>query len=89
MHDNQISPTDHDTAAQDDCAAEGAGTLMLPVIEQNGTRYLPVFTSEDALRAAGADPATAVRPPIAPLAARSPKINRLRHTAHRRKSAPS
>ncbi|MDT4900771.1 MAG: hypothetical protein QOJ78_1701 [Pseudonocardiales bacterium] len=108
------SPTDHDTTAQDDTAAQGAGTedasqnrdaavaseamlrdlaqsigllpqapdsdadqpsedaLIVPVIEQDGTRYIPVFTSEDALRAAGADPATAVRLPIAQLAARWP-----------------
>jgi hypothetical protein len=46
--------------------------VMLPVIEQDGTRYIPVFTSEDALRAAGGDPATAVRLPIAQLAAQWP-----------------
>jgi hypothetical protein len=48
------------------------GSISLPVIEQGGTQYIPVFTSEDALRAAGADPATAVRLPIAELAANWP-----------------
>jgi hypothetical protein len=48
------------------------GAVMLPVIEQDGTQYVPVFTSEDALRAAGADPSTAIRLPIAELAAQWP-----------------
>ncbi|MDX6246723.1 MAG: hypothetical protein QOF10_83 [Kribbellaceae bacterium] len=48
------------------------GAITLPVIEQGGTQYIPVFLTEDALRAAGADPATAVRLPIAELAANWP-----------------
>jgi type III secretion system (T3SS) SseB-like protein len=43
--------------------------IALPVIEQDGTQYVPVFTSEEALRAAGADPSTALRLPVAQLAA--------------------
>jgi hypothetical protein len=46
--------------------------IALPVIEQDGQRYIPVFLSEDSLRAAGADPATAVRIPVAQLAANWP-----------------
>jgi hypothetical protein len=45
------------------------GAVALPVIEQDGQRYIPVFTSEESLRAAGADPDTAVRIPVAELAA--------------------
>jgi SseB protein N-terminal domain len=48
------------------------GAIALPVIEQDGQRYIPVFTSEESLRAAGADPATAVRIPVAQLAANWP-----------------
>jgi hypothetical protein len=48
------------------------GSIALPVIEQDGTQYIPVFTSEEALRAAGADPATALRLPLAELAASWP-----------------
>ncbi|NMH95731.1 SseB family protein [Pseudonocardia sp. K10HN5] len=48
------------------------GAIALPVIEQDGQRYIPVFTSEDALRSAGADPGTALRIPIAQLAANWP-----------------
>ena len=48
------------------------GAIALPVIEQDGQRFIPVFTSEDSLRAAGGDPATAVRIPIAQLAANWP-----------------
>jgi hypothetical protein len=48
------------------------GTIALPVIEQDGQRYIPVFTTEEALRAAGADPATAVRVPVVELAANWP-----------------
>jgi hypothetical protein len=39
------------------------GAIALPVIEQDGTQYVPVFTSEEALRAAGADPSTALQLP--------------------------
>jgi hypothetical protein len=48
------------------------GAIALPVIEQDGRRYIPVFTSEEALRSAGADPNTALRIPIAQLAANWP-----------------
>ena len=43
--------------------------IALPVIEQDGTQYVPVFTSEDKMRAAGADPETALTVPLAGLAA--------------------
>jgi SseB protein N-terminal domain len=43
--------------------------IALPVIEQDGTQYVPVFTSEDTMRAAGADPETALSVPLAGLAA--------------------
>jgi hypothetical protein len=43
--------------------------IALPVIEQDGTQYVPVFTSEDKMRAAGADPETALSVPLAGLAA--------------------
>ena len=39
------------------------------MIEQDGTHYVPVFTSEDKMRAAGADPETALSVPLAGLAA--------------------
>ena len=42
--------------------------IALPVIEQDGTQYVPVFTSEEKMRAAGADPETALRVPLAGLA---------------------
>jgi hypothetical protein len=48
------------------------GAIALPVIEQDGQRYIPVFTSEESLRAAGADPGSAVRIPVAQLAANWP-----------------
>jgi len=51
------------------------GAIALPVIEQDGTQYVPVFTSEEALRAAGADPSTALQLPIAELAATWPDEN--------------
>ena len=44
----------------------------MPVIEQDGQRFIPVFTSEDSVRAAGGDASTAVRIPIAQLAANWP-----------------
>jgi hypothetical protein len=43
--------------------------IALPVIEQDGTHYVPVFTSEEKLRAAGADPESAISVPLAGLAA--------------------
>jgi len=48
------------------------GSIAIPVIEQDGTQYVPVFTSEEALRAAGADPEPAVGMPLAQLAANWP-----------------
>ena len=45
------------------------GAIALPVIEQNGTQYVPVFTTAETLSTAGADPAKAVEVPIAQLAA--------------------
>jgi hypothetical protein len=50
-----------------DDAPEGA--LAIPVIEQDEKQYVPVFTSEESLVAAGADPATALRVSVADLAA--------------------
>jgi hypothetical protein len=46
--------------------------IALPVIEQDGQRFIPVFTSEESLRAAGADPGTALRIPVAELAGNWP-----------------
>jgi hypothetical protein len=43
--------------------------IALPVIEQDGTHYVPVFTTEEKMRAAGADPETALSVPLAGLAA--------------------
>jgi SseB protein N-terminal domain len=58
-------------------AAEGQeppeGAIALPVIEQDGQRFVPVFTSEESLREAGADPGTAVLIPVAELAAHWPE----------------
>jgi len=48
------------------------GALTLPVIEQDGNRYVPVFTSDDALVAAGADPDAAIRIPVVELAVNWP-----------------
>ena len=48
------------------------GTISLPVIEQEDQKYIPVFTSEEALREAGADAASAVQIPLAQLAANWP-----------------
>jgi hypothetical protein len=45
------------------------GTVALPVIEQDGTQYVPVFTTQEALVSAGADPDQAVAVPVAQLAA--------------------
>jgi hypothetical protein len=47
--------------------------IALPVIEQDGTQYVPVFTTEEKLRAAGADPETAISVPLAGLAAGWPE----------------
>jgi hypothetical protein len=48
------------------------GAISLPVIEHDGRRYVPVFTSEEALQSAGADASTVLRIPIAQLAANWP-----------------
>jgi len=48
------------------------GSIAIPVIEQDGTQYVPVFTSEAALEAAGADPAPAIQLQMAELAANWP-----------------
>ncbi|WP_433292961.1 SseB family protein [Pseudonocardia sp. CA-142604] len=48
------------------------GAISLPVIEHDGRRYVPVFTSEDALQSAGAEVGTAIRIPIVQLAANWP-----------------
>ena len=45
------------------------GMVALPVIEQDGTQYVPVFTTEEALVSADADPDKAVAVPVAQLAA--------------------
>lgn len=52
--------------------ARPEGAISLPVIEQDGTQYIPVFTAEETLVAAGGDPATAVRIPVVDLAANWP-----------------
>lgn len=49
------------------------GAIALPVIEQDGNRYVPVFTTEDALLAAGGDRGTALRIPVVDLAANWPE----------------
>ncbi|MEU7057796.1 SseB family protein [Streptomyces sp. NPDC046197] len=48
------------------------GAITLPVIEQEGKRFIPVFTSRASLEAAGADPTQAVTIPVAELAANWP-----------------
>lgn len=59
-----------DGLADDQTVPEG--TIAIPVIEQDGTQYVPVFTTEAALQAAGADPGPAVRMAVAELAASWP-----------------
>jgi len=49
-----------------------AGAIALPVIEQDGTQYVPIFSSHETLAAAGADPTAALEVPIAQLAAAWP-----------------
>jgi hypothetical protein len=44
------------------------GAIVLPVMEQDGTQYVPVFSSEENLVAAGADPASALPVPLVQLA---------------------
>jgi hypothetical protein len=45
------------------------GAIALPVIEQEGHQYVPVFTSRESLVTAGADPATAIEVAFVQLAA--------------------
>ncbi|WP_036565158.1 SseB family protein [Nocardioides halotolerans] len=45
------------------------GAIALPVIEQDGNHFVPVFTSSEALASAGADPASAIEIAVAQLAA--------------------
>ena len=53
----------------DDAEPTPEGAVALPVIEQDGTQYVPVFTSHEALATAGADPERALEVPLAQLAA--------------------
>jgi hypothetical protein len=45
------------------------GAIALPVMEQDGTQFVPVFTSAETMQNAGADPAQAVAVPLAQLGA--------------------
>lgn len=45
------------------------GAIALPVMEQDGTQFVPVFTSQETLVAAGADADLAVSVPLAQLGA--------------------
>jgi hypothetical protein len=58
------------TPAEGEEAPEGA--IALPVIEMDGQRFIPVFTSEEALQATGGDAGSALRLPLAELAANWP-----------------
>jgi SseB protein N-terminal domain len=49
-----------------------AGSLSLPVIEQDGTSYVPVFTSEATMKQAAPDIDDAVSVPVATLGANWP-----------------
>jgi hypothetical protein len=49
-----------------------AGSLTLPVIEQDGTSYVPVFTSEATMKQAAPDIDDAVSVPVAALGANWP-----------------
>jgi hypothetical protein len=57
-------------AGQGEAAQDGS--LSLPVIEQDGTSYVPVFTSEDTMHAAAPDVDDAVAVPMAALGASWP-----------------
>jgi len=52
----------------DDVEAPPEGALALPVVEQDGVHYVPVFTSADTLANAGVDPASVVEVSLAQLA---------------------
>ena len=52
------------------------GAIALPVMEQDGTQFVPVFTSQETLIAAGADAETAVAIPLAELGAGWPDEDR-------------
>jgi hypothetical protein len=56
--------------AADEDAPEGA--MSLPVIEQDGTSYVPVFTSEATMKLAAPDIGGAVSVPVAALGANWP-----------------
>jgi hypothetical protein len=53
----------------EDAEQPADGAVALPVIEQDGTQYVPVFTTREALVSAGANPATALELPLIQLAA--------------------
>ncbi len=59
---------------QADAADEDApeGVMSLPVIEQDGTSYVPVFTSEATMKLAAPDIGGAVSVPVAALGANWP-----------------
>jgi hypothetical protein len=44
------------------------GAIALPVIEQDGNQFVPVFTSAETLAASGANPTNAVEIPVVQLA---------------------
>lgn len=67
---NSIALLPQAPAGEGEQPSEGA--ITLPVIELEGQQFIPVFTSEESLRAAGADPGTAARIPVAELAAHWP-----------------
>lgn len=48
------------------------GAISLPVIEQDGQRFIPVFTSEESMREAGGEVESANRLPLVELAAAWP-----------------
>lgn len=52
----------------DDVEAPPEGALALPVVEQDGVQYVPVFTSTETLANAGVDPTTVVEVSLAQLA---------------------
>ena len=64
-----VVPQVADAAGQDDLPD---GSISLPVIEQDGTSYVPVFTSESTMAAAAPDIQDAVSVSAAELAANWP-----------------
>jgi hypothetical protein len=67
---SSIALLPQENLSEEDAPPEGS--IAIPVIEQDGTHYVPVFTSAEALAAAGADPEPAVQLPLAELAASWP-----------------